>query len=100
MKLFIRPTPDSFRQSDYYNEWLDELQKHYPHAKIKRNKKKDTKSYSEYNYSFTGISSYIKTGHFETVLQLTKEYFHKCNVIDFGCADGIFLPSISKYFNT
>lgn len=99
MKLFIPPSTDSFRQSNYYKEWLNELQNHYPQAKITRNNQKEERSYSEYNYSASGISSYIKTGHFEAVLQLTKEYFNKCNVIDFGCADGIFLPSISKYFN-
>jgi len=30
---------------------------------------------------------------------MTKPFFHRCNVIDFGCADGVFLPSLSKYFN-
>ncbi len=37
--------------------------------------------------------------HFETALKMTDEYFHKCNVIDFGCADGPFLPSLAEYFN-
>jgi len=30
---------------------------------------------------------------------LTSKYFHKANVIDIGCADGPFIPSLSKYFN-
>jgi 2-polyprenyl-3-methyl-5-hydroxy-6-metoxy-1,4-benzoquinol methylase len=57
------------------------------------------KTYSEYNYLRPGISSYIKSWHFEMALDLTKDYFHKANVIDFGCADGVFIPSLSKYFN-
>jgi 2-polyprenyl-3-methyl-5-hydroxy-6-metoxy-1,4-benzoquinol methylase len=57
------------------------------------------KTYTEYNYLERGVGSFLKVRHFEYALQLTKEYFHKCNVIDFGCADGPFLPSLSKYFN-
>ena len=60
---------------------------------------KGYKTYSEYNYLKPGIISWIKTRHFETALKLTSKYFHKCNVIDFGCADGAFLPSLAKYFN-
>ncbi len=57
------------------------------------------KTYSEYNYLRPGIISYIKTLHFELALKLTREYFYECNVIDFGCADGPLLSSLSKYFN-
>ncbi|MBN1384718.1 MAG: class I SAM-dependent methyltransferase [Elusimicrobia bacterium] len=57
------------------------------------------KTYSHYNYLQPGIVSYIKRMHFEIALKLTQEYFNKCNVIDFGCADGAFLPSLAKYFN-
>lgn len=56
------------------------------------------KTYAEYNYLRPGISSYIKAWHFEIALKLTQRYFSKCNVIDFGCADGVFIPSLSKYF--
>lgn len=56
-------------------------------------------SYSDYNYLQPGIASFMRTRHFEQALKLTREYFHKANVIDFGCADGPFLPSLSKYFN-
>lgn len=58
----------------------------------------DCQSYSDYNYLRPGISSYIKTRHLEASLKLTKDYFHKTGVIDFGCADGILLPSLSRYF--
>jgi len=57
------------------------------------------KSYSHYNYIKPGLSSYIKSQHFEACLKICKEYFNDYNVIDFGCADGPFLPSLSKYFN-
>lgn len=57
------------------------------------------KTYSHYNYLQPGIVSYIKRMHFEIALKLTRRYFNKCNVIDFGCADGAFLPSLAKYFN-
>lgn len=56
------------------------------------------KTYAEYNYLRPGLVSYIKTRHFELSLKLTRDYFHKCNVIDFGCADGVFLPSLAKNF--
>jgi len=57
------------------------------------------KTYTEYDYLTPGIASFLRTGHFEYALRLTREYFHKCNVIDFGCADGPFLPSLARYFN-
>lgn len=57
-------------------------------------------SYSHYDYLQPNIASLIRTMHFEHALRLTKEYFYKANVIDFGCADGPFLPSLSKYFNS
>ena len=56
-------------------------------------------SYSDYNYLRPGIASFMRTGHFEHALRLTRRYFHNANVIDFGCADGPFLPSLSRYFN-
>jgi len=57
------------------------------------------KTYSEYNYLKPGIGSFLRTRHFEYALRLTEEYFQKCNVIDFACADGPFLPSLARYFN-
>jgi len=55
-------------------------------------------SYSDFNYGNTR-STKIKRRHFEIALKLTRKYFHKSNVIDIGCADGPFLPSLAKYFN-
>ena len=47
-------------------------------------------SYTKHNYLKPGIVTYIKSQHFEAALKLTREYFYKNNVIDFGCADGTF----------
>lgn len=55
-------------------------------------------SYSDYNYLQPGILSFMRARHFEHALRLTSGYFHKANVIDFACADGPFLPSLSEYF--
>lgn len=60
---------------------------------------KGIKTYSEYNYLKPGLASFLRARHFEYSLRLTKEYFHRCNVIDFGCADGPFLPSLARYFH-
>lgn len=57
------------------------------------------KTYSEYNYLGSGIAPRIKRRHFEICLRLTSKHFHKVNVIDFGCADGWFIPSLARYFN-
>ncbi|MDI6724456.1 MAG: class I SAM-dependent methyltransferase [Methanobacterium sp.] len=60
---------------------------------------KKFKTYSEYNYfSSNPVVSKIKRFHFEKALKLTEKYFNKANVIDFGCADGCFLPTLSNYF--
>jgi 2-polyprenyl-3-methyl-5-hydroxy-6-metoxy-1,4-benzoquinol methylase len=59
---------------------------------------KGYKTYSDYNYLRPGIMSFIKTLHFEVALKLTEGYFYKANAIDFGCADGVFIPSLSKYY--
>ena len=55
-------------------------------------------TYTDANYG-KGIAGYLKKRHFEAALALTAEYFHSVNVIDYGCADGPFLPSLSNYFN-
>ena len=55
------------------------------------------KTYTEVNY-FAGLSSFFRKRHFSSALRITKLYFNTCNVIDFGCADGPFFPSLSKYF--
>ncbi|MFC1951005.1 class I SAM-dependent methyltransferase [Chloroflexota bacterium] len=56
-------------------------------------------NYSSYNYLRSGIASFMRRRHFEYALRLTKNYFHRCNVIDFGCNDGPLIPSLAQYFN-
>jgi 2-polyprenyl-3-methyl-5-hydroxy-6-metoxy-1,4-benzoquinol methylase len=55
-------------------------------------------TYTDANYG-EGIAGYLRKRHFEAALELTEKYFHSANVIDYGCSDGPFLPSLSKYFN-
>jgi 2-polyprenyl-3-methyl-5-hydroxy-6-metoxy-1,4-benzoquinol methylase len=57
-------------------------------------------SYSEYNYLQGGIVSWIKRRHLTIALNLGKNFFYNGCVIDFGCADGIFLPSLSVFFKS
>ena len=57
-------------------------------------------TYSHYNYLRPGLIARIKRSRFETVLKLVAPYFGGCNALDFGCADGIFLPSLSRHFNS
>jgi len=57
------------------------------------------KTYSNRFYLKPGIASKLRARHFEICLKLTSSYFNKSNVIDFGCADGCFIPSLSSYFN-
>ncbi|MBN1137170.1 MAG: class I SAM-dependent methyltransferase [Anaerolineae bacterium] len=80
MRYFVRPLESVYLdpKANYYREY---------------------KTYTAYNYLRPGISSYLKTRHFDAALTLTQGYFHGCNVIDFGCADGVFIPSLSRYFN-
>ncbi|PAV14266.1 hypothetical protein ASJ81_14505 [Methanosarcina spelaei] len=77
-KLFILPNKIKFCDEKYHGSF----------------------SYTDYNYLKPGLATKIKKRHFEIALKLTSDYFHKVNVIDLGCADGPFLPSLSKHFNT
>lgn len=56
-------------------------------------------TYSKYNYLNPGLGSLLRRQHFEYALRAAKQYFQTCDVIDFGCADGVFLPSLDKYFS-
>jgi 2-polyprenyl-3-methyl-5-hydroxy-6-metoxy-1,4-benzoquinol methylase len=55
-------------------------------------------TYSHYNYLRPGIVSKIKRQRFEQALRLVADRFGKASVVDCGCSDGIFLPSLSKHF--
>ena len=56
------------------------------------------RTYSEYNYLGGGLSARVKLRHFEVSLCLCREWFGAASVLDFGCADGVFLPSLAHYF--
>jgi 2-polyprenyl-3-methyl-5-hydroxy-6-metoxy-1,4-benzoquinol methylase len=44
------------------------------------------------------LTAGIKRSRFEVALRAVRGDFGNASVIDMGCADGIFLPSLSKYF--
>lgn len=58
------------------------------------------RTYSEYNYLRRGLASWVKRLHFEQALDLTQNAFGRASVLDFGCADGFFLPSLSRWFRS
>lgn len=60
---------------------------------------KKVKTYSEYNYLKSGIARFLRTRHLEYALLMADRHSSNCNVIDFGCADGALLPSLSKRFH-
>jgi 2-polyprenyl-3-methyl-5-hydroxy-6-metoxy-1,4-benzoquinol methylase len=55
-------------------------------------------SYSHYNYLRPGLLARLKAHRFEVALQLTTRFFGRGGAIDYGCADGIFLPSLARHF--
>jgi len=55
--------------------------------------------YSEYNYIGFRIDRIIKKLHFNRALYLALKRGSSQTVVDFGCADGFFLPSLSRYFS-
>ena len=59
---------------------------------------KGVKTYSEYNYLKPGLASFLRTRHLEYALRMVGKYPPEYNVIDFGCADGSLLPSLSRRF--
>jgi hypothetical protein len=59
---------------------------------------KNYRTYSEYNYLRPGPVSWIRRTHFRKALALTRDFPQTCEVIDFGCADGFFIPTLAKRF--
>jgi SAM-dependent methyltransferase len=56
--------------------------------------------YSHYNYLRPGMIQKLKRGRFEKALTMARAYLGTgAAALDFGCADGVFLPSLAKYFN-
>jgi 2-polyprenyl-3-methyl-5-hydroxy-6-metoxy-1,4-benzoquinol methylase len=56
-------------------------------------------TYASYNYLRGGLIARVKAAHFEAALRMTRPWFG-ANAIDFGCADGVFLPSLAHWFST
>ncbi len=55
-------------------------------------------TYASYNYLRGGLIARVKAAHFEAALRMTRPWFGRANAIDFGCADGVFLPSLAHWF--
>jgi 2-polyprenyl-3-methyl-5-hydroxy-6-metoxy-1,4-benzoquinol methylase len=57
-------------------------------------------SYAAYNYLGGGPVSHVKSAHFEAALEEAAPLFGDAAVIDFGCADGVFVPSLARHFGS
>ncbi len=56
-------------------------------------------TYTSYNYLGGGPVARVKAAHFEAALELTRDLHGSCDAVDFGCADGVLLPSLARLFN-
>ena len=54
--------------------------------------------YATYNYLRGGPVAHIKAAHFEVALREARPWFGSTPVIDFGCADGVMVPSLAHHF--
>lgn len=100
MKYFIKPDVNVFStiESNFLQGWVNEVSSNFPNQPEVVINNIEKKSYTCFNYYGSALASTIKLEHFEVALSFAKPYFQKSNVVDLGCADGIFLPSLSKYF--
>ena len=55
-------------------------------------------TYTAYNYCGRGLVARVKAAHFESALELTSDLHGQAGAVDFGCADGVFLPSLAHFF--
>ncbi|HSY81017.1 MAG TPA: methyltransferase domain-containing protein [Gemmatimonadaceae bacterium] len=56
------------------------------------------RTYAHYNYLRPGPIAALKRRRFDIALHLARPWFYKTGAIDFGCADGVLLPSLARYF--
>lgn len=56
------------------------------------------RTYAHYNYLRPGPIAALKRRRFDVALSLAQPWFHRTGAIDFGCADGVLLPSLARYF--
>ena len=59
----------------------------------------ECRSYSHYNYLRPGLIQTLKRSRFEKALKLAQADMGKGAALDVGCADGILLPSLARYFD-
>lgn len=57
-------------------------------------------TYTDYNYLSAGPLGQLKSAHFEAALDLVAERAGTTGAIDFGCADGVFLPTLDRWFDS
>jgi 2-polyprenyl-3-methyl-5-hydroxy-6-metoxy-1,4-benzoquinol methylase len=55
-------------------------------------------TYSQFNYLRPGLIPRLKRHRFEVALRLARPHFGRGPAIDFGCADGVLVPSLAKFF--
>jgi 2-polyprenyl-3-methyl-5-hydroxy-6-metoxy-1,4-benzoquinol methylase len=55
-------------------------------------------TYAAYNYLGGGPVARVKSAHFEAALQEARPWFGDAAAIDFGCADGVMVPSLARHF--
>lgn len=69
-----------------------------PYFDAGRTYTEDAPTYGAHNY-FSGPASCVKRVHFEAALRAARPYFGG-RAIDFGCADGVLLPSLAQHFRS
>lgn len=95
MSLLIQPPMEFFTERDagYFTEFLSKVKQKNPGYEGPKSVKEELKkSYSAYNYFPGGITSSIKTGHFEAVLRYTKKVFEQLKP-----ASGLWISNDSSF---
>lgn len=55
-------------------------------------------TYAQFNYLRPGLIPRLKRHRFEVALRLARPHFGLGPAIDFGCADGVLVPSLARFF--
>ena len=55
-------------------------------------------TYAQFNYLRPGLIPRLKRHRFEVALRLARPHFGRGPAVDFGCADGVLVPSLAKFF--
>jgi 2-polyprenyl-3-methyl-5-hydroxy-6-metoxy-1,4-benzoquinol methylase len=70
-----------------------------PYATAEREYLPGHATYTSYNYLSGGPMARVKAAHFEAALDLVEHLAGRTGAIDFGCADGVFLPTLERWFD-